>query len=197
MRATYRYQRTLATRVRVAIAAVQLRAHLPPDLTLRLAQYPEELMPPPRPVPLPVVKVQEKTQSDAGHRAPVPVVGCRVQSRDAHGRFLPRPRPDPSERRAECETARLERAALAPWRAAIKRARLVKRLLTYQAQNARRAQQAQHTAQRLPPDPCPAGGMPPSGAIVAASRSVAPLVPRREAGARGTFPPGPTQCHAP
>ena len=76
-----------------------------------------------------------------------------ASARDANGRFLARPRPGPTGRQAEREAARQERAMLAPWRAGIKRARLIKRLLKYQDQNAHRANRARASLPSPPPGP--------------------------------------------
>src|SRR5208283_3520044 len=60
-------------------------------------------------------------------------------ARDSRGRFVARVRPALYGRKAEREAARAERAMLAPWRAGIKRARLIKRLLMNQKRAARDA----------------------------------------------------------
>jgi hypothetical protein len=84
-----------------------------------------------------------QTPSGACDQAPARAVAPTTAGRDPCGRFAPRSKPALRGRRAELEAARAERAMLAPWRAGIKRAPLVKRLLMLQAQNARRAQRAQ------------------------------------------------------
>ena len=60
-------------------------------------------------------------------------------ARDSRGRFVARARPALYGRKAERAAARAERAMLAPWRAGIKRARLIKRLLMSQKRTARDA----------------------------------------------------------
>ena len=143
-RATYCYRRKLATRTRTVVAVLQLRACLPSELEARIAQGPYELVPPPRPDAAPVAGNQDNTPCNVARTAP---------ARDANGRFLARARPAPTGRQAEREAARQERAMLAPWRAGIKRARLIKRLLKYQDQNARRAQRARASLPSPPPGP--------------------------------------------
>ncbi len=148
-RATYCYRRKLATRTRTVVAVLRLRAYLPSELEARIAHGPYELVPPPRPDPAPGADNQDNTPCNVARTA---------QGRDATGRFLARPRPGPTGRQAEREAARQERAMLAPWRAGIKRARLIKRLLKYQDQNARRANRARASLPSPPPGPSPDAG---------------------------------------
>ena len=91
-RATYCYQRKVATRTRTLVAVLRLRAYLPSELEARIAQGPYELVPPPRPDPAPVADNQDNTPCSVARTA---------QGRDATGRFLARPRPGPTGRQAE------------------------------------------------------------------------------------------------
>jgi hypothetical protein len=112
-RATQRYVGALTVRTRLFCAAQRLRAYLTPALAARLATTPAEFMPPVHYAQIPVLEISDKTLCNGG--------------RDARGRFMARPRPVPRGQAAEREAARAERQALAPWRAGIAQARLVKR----------------------------------------------------------------------
>jgi hypothetical protein len=112
-RATQRYVGTLTVRTRLFCAAQRLRAYLTPELAARLATTPAEFMPPVHYAQIPVLEISDKTLCNGG--------------RDARGRFMARPRPVPRGQAAEREAARAERQVLAPWRAGIAQARLVKR----------------------------------------------------------------------
>ena len=111
--ARQRYIRTLAQRTRLLVAARQLQAYLPPEVAARLATVPAELWAPVHYSQTPKPEITTKTLWTGG--------------RDARGRFTARPVPVLRGRAAELEAARAQRAALAPWRAAIAGARLVKR----------------------------------------------------------------------
>jgi hypothetical protein len=110
---------------------------------MRVEQGSKELAPPPDPARASVAPTPAQSASRAHDQAPARAGAPTTTARDARGRFAPRPKPALRGRRAEPEATRAERAMLAPWRAGIKRARLVKRLLMLQAHNARRAQRAQ------------------------------------------------------
>jgi hypothetical protein len=111
--ARQRYIRTLALRTRLLVAARQLQAYLPPEVAARLAMVPAELWAPVHYSQAPNPEITTKTLWTRG--------------RDARGRFTARPVPVLRGRAGELEAARVQRAALAPWRAAIAGARLVKR----------------------------------------------------------------------
>jgi hypothetical protein len=129
-RVEHRAQRTLIIRHLVMGAAMRLRPYLPRELRERIAAGMPELAAPPLHVWKPVAKNQDM--------APCAVVPGAA-ARDARGRFAARARPALWGRKAEREAARAERAMLAPWRAGIKRARLIKRLLMSQKRAARDA----------------------------------------------------------
>jgi hypothetical protein len=131
------------SRARVLVAADELRAYLPTEIRTRVEQGSNELAPPPDPAQASVAPTPTQPPTAACDQTPVRAVAPTTTGRDARGRFAPRPKPALRGRRAELEAARADRAMHAPWRAGIKRARLVKRLLMFQAQNARRAQRAQ------------------------------------------------------
>jgi hypothetical protein len=79
----------------------------------------------------------------ASATSPRPEQSRRPPPAGTRGRFAPRPKPALRGRRVALEAARAERAMPAPWPGGIKQARLVKRLLMLQAQNARREQRGQ------------------------------------------------------
>ena len=120
-----RHVRTQARRARVLTAATILSAYLPPEVAARLAAVPAELRAPVHPSNIPYLEIATKTPGGGGPDVPG---GC------AAGAFSA-----PRVRAAEREAARAERAMLAPWRAGIKRARLIKRLLMSQKRAARDA----------------------------------------------------------
>jgi hypothetical protein len=173
-RAERRYLRTVITRSQVLAAAMDVRPYLPSDIRGRLDLGADQLAAPPYADPPPATPTHNEPRSAAASQAPGPTLPPptaapdarrRPTPRDACGRFATRPRPASRGQQAEREAARLERTMLAPWRVGIKRARLVKRLLTYQAQNARRAERAQSANPSLPPVTCPADGTPRSDAV--------------------------------
>src|SRR5208283_50018 len=129
-RVQHRAQRTLVIRHLVMAVAMRLRPYLPRELRERIADGMPELASPPRHVWEPVAKNQDM--------APCTLVPGAA-ARDSRGRFVARARPALWGRKAEREAARAERAMLAPWRAGIKRARLIKRLLMSQERAARDA----------------------------------------------------------
>jgi hypothetical protein len=89
---------------------------------------------------------------------------CKA-GRDTRGRFAAAPPPVLRGRKAELAAAQAEAAALAPWQAALKRARMVKRLMRSQDRAARLAKLGQDAMQPRPSRACPGGGaMRPGGA---------------------------------
>ena len=84
---------------------------------------------------------------------------CRA-GRDARGRFAAPPPPVLRGRKAELAAAHAEAAALAPWKAALKRARMIKRLMMSQDRAARLAKPGRGPLHGVPPGTCP-GGRPP------------------------------------
>jgi hypothetical protein len=94
---------------------------------------------------------------------------CKA-GRDARGRFAALPPPVLRGREAELAWAHAEAAALAPWRAALARARMIKRLMNSQDRAARGAKLGQDAMQPRPPGACPGGGtVGPGGATGAGS----------------------------
>ena len=130
-RAQQRYVSMTATRIRLFCAAVRLRPYLVPEVAARLATTPAEFIPPERPRQAPVLEISDRTLWSAG--------------RNGRGRFVARPRPALRGQAAEREAARVERQALAPWRAAIAEAKLVRRAVLA----GRRAVLAQRRAARI------------------------------------------------
>jgi hypothetical protein len=131
-------------------AAVKLGLYVPPEVAARLAAVPAELRAPVHPSQVPYLEIATKTLGGGGPDVPG---GC------AAGAFSA-----PRVRAAELMAARAERAALAPWRAAIAAARLTKR----EALTARRAAgsgkhdkdpRAKDPAARLPGAGLGAGGL--------------------------------------
>ncbi len=120
-RAEQRYVGTLTVRMRVLTAVVRLQRFLTPALAARLTPVPAELS---RPVP-----PTERGEMGIPDRTP-----CNLQPSGGapagaeRGRRAKGPRP-PRGQAAERAAARTERAALAPWRVGIARARLVKRVV--------------------------------------------------------------------
>jgi len=74
---------------------------------------------------------------------------CKA-GRDARGRFAAAPPPVLRGRKAELARAHAEAAALAPWKAAITRARLIKRLMKSQDRAARLAKPGRGPLHGLP-----------------------------------------------
>ena len=104
--------RTILRRKRLALAADFLRAFLPPELAAQLETWagPAALRMP-----------------RYGEAAPVAGKPACTSGRDARGRFAAKPRPGLRGRAAAREAARVEAAALAPWREAVVAARQAKR----------------------------------------------------------------------
>ena len=120
-RAQQRYVATLTARMRLLGGAVRLRDFLTTELAARLASGPAELARPAEPTEWGETEVSDRTPCTLQPSGDAPVV------MDRRGRAVgPRP---PRGQAAEREAARAERAAQAPWRAGIKRARLVKRVV--------------------------------------------------------------------
>src|SRR5208283_443239 len=92
-----------------------------------------------------------------GGQAPVGQAACKAE-RDARGRFAAAPPPVLRGRKAGLARAHAEAAALAPWKAAIARARLIKRVMESQDRAARGAKPGRGPMHGLPPGTCPGGG---------------------------------------
>jgi hypothetical protein len=131
------HQRTAIVRCRVFVMACELETYLSPDMAARVELGGKELAPPPRPFRRPVVRDADKSPCNV---APSGRVAAR---RDARGRFVARVRAVARGRKAEREVARAEVAMLAPWRAGIARARLVKRWVAAMRKEAREAARGQ------------------------------------------------------
>jgi hypothetical protein len=140
-RAMHLHQRTAIVRCRVFVMACELETYLSPDIAARVELGGKELAPPPRPFRRPVARDADKSPCNV-----VPP-GRVVAKRDARGRFVARLRAVARGRQGEREAARAEVAMLAPWRAGIVRARLVKRwvaMMRKEARIARRGQKPMH-----------------------------------------------------
>ena len=79
--------------------------------------------------------------------------------RDARGRFAAAPPRKLRERQGERVLARAEAAALAPWKAALARARMIKRVMKSQDRAVRGAKLGPDPLHGLPPGTGPGGGM--------------------------------------
>jgi ubiquitin len=137
MRDALDHGKKLCRRIRLACAAVRhdpwLSRARARALAVRLEAGPAELQAQPHYSHTRAVAVA------AAARAICPRSGeVAVGGRDARGRFAPAPLPMVRRRVAERQAARVEAAALAPLRAGIARARLIKRLLQGQERAARR-----------------------------------------------------------
>ena len=135
-RARQRYVRKAALRLRLFTTALDLRAYMPPDVAARLATVPAELSAPVHYSQTPDPQFPTETLWSGG--------------RDARGRFMARPRPAPRGRAAELRDARVDRAALVPWRAAIAAAKLVKRAVLAARRAARTAEPDKDPMERRP-----------------------------------------------
>ncbi len=147
MRAQLRYARTLAKRTRLICAAKRLHAYLPPEMAAGLSAGPEELWAPIHPSNLPFVQNREPTpcnQPPTSGKAP-PAQATAPLATAAH--------PQSRGLAAERAAARVEAAALAPWREAIALARAARRA-TFQARLAERAARAS-AGNPLPAHPKP------------------------------------------
>ena len=148
LRAEIRHARIVNRRARLNGVAFDYLPWLPPALAARLrADTATELQ-----APIYYARLKAAPAATPNPQAPTntpcnlqPPVHNPVLRRDARGRFAARPKPAMRGRKAELEAARQERERLAPWRAGIKEARLIKRLLMHQAQTARRANRAHST----------------------------------------------------
>jgi hypothetical protein len=180
IRAEIRHARVVGRRSRLTAAALAHLPWLPPALAARLrADAATELHAPMYYARLPGAPVAETAEANAGAHAtgcvPPPGHGPGMR-RDARGRFAPAPRRAVRGRKAEQARARAEAAALAPWKAAIARARMSKRLTMDQDRAARLAKLGHNPMQRLPPGTGPAGGtVRPDAAVDAGLGSVAGL----------------------
>ena len=139
--------RTILRRTRLAFAADFLRAFLSPELAAVLETRAG-------PAALATPRYGWRAGRGAGDR----VAGDRDKTlctsgggtggRDARGRFAARPRPELRGQAAAQAAARVEAAALAPWREAIARARLAKRTVRLAKRAARAARVAERAAAR-------------------------------------------------
>jgi hypothetical protein len=100
-------------------------------------------------------------------QAPVqqPATGPRPGGRDGplrngnpRGRFAATAPPGLRGRQSELARPHAEAAALAPWKAALVRARMIKRLMKSPDRSARCAELGQNAMQPRPPGACPGGG---------------------------------------
>jgi hypothetical protein len=94
---------------------------------------------------------------DARWQALVGHAPCN-RRRDARGRFARAPQPVLRGRKAELAQARAEVAALAPWKAAVARARKIKRLMRLRERAALLGNRGQDPVKRLPEGACAGGG---------------------------------------
>ena len=119
--------------------------------------------------------------------------------RDARGRFAAPPPPVLRGRKADLAAAHAEAAVLAPWKAALKRARMIKRLMRSQDRAAPLAKPGRGPLHGVPPGTCPGGGtVRPGGAASEGSETQpmnrgaggGPVGARAEAPAAGVAPKG-------
>jgi hypothetical protein len=169
LRVATRQARVLMRRIRVTQAAYRHLRWLPRALAARLqADAAPELRAPVHYLWLLDKPVAETPGSSARGHAAGPTAAGRAPGkprRDARGRFAAPPPPVLRGRKAELARAHAEAAALAPWKAALARARMIKRLMKSQDQAARRAELGRDAVQRPLPGSCPGGG---AGAFSAA-----------------------------
>ena len=146
-----RYCRVMARRFRLAQALTRHLRWLPRALAERVRAFDvPELRAPAR-----------YTQfQDAPPEPSAPGPTPYKAGRDARGRFAAPPAPALRGRKAELAWARAEAAALAPWKAALKRARMIRRLMKSQDRKAGRAKPGRGPLHGLRSGPCPSG-MPP------------------------------------
>jgi hypothetical protein len=143
LRVADKHHRVLARRARLKVAAYKYLPWLPRAFAARLlGDAPMELDALVQYPWFPDGRVAEGPGAEAQGQA------AGAARRDARGRFAAAPPPPLRGRAAERARARAEAAALAPWRAAIKRARLVKRVMLSQERAARGAQAGQEAVQR-------------------------------------------------
>jgi hypothetical protein len=144
LRVHIRHCRVVARRIRLKQAASRYLRWLPRALAARLqADEATELH-----APMHYSQFQD---------APVPGRAPCKAGRDARRRFAAPPPPVLRGRKAELARVRAEAAALAPWKAAIARARMIKRVMTSQDRTARRAELGRDAMQPMPPGACPGG----------------------------------------
>jgi len=125
-RAQDRYVRTLAARMRLLAGAMRLDAFLTPALRARLVPAPAELGAPGLPAETGETEISDRTPCNLSPSDDAPAGDGPAGAN--RGRRAAGPRP-PRGQAAERAAARAERAAPAPWRAGIARARLVKRVV--------------------------------------------------------------------
>src|SRR5271165_4863797 len=153
-----RYCRAMARRLRLVDALTRHLRWLPRALAERLHAYDvPELRARVHYSQLPDAPAGPSAQGQAPGTSARGQALCKA-GRDARGRFAAAPPPVPRGRQAERAQARAEAAALAPWMAALKRARMVKRLMGLQDRAARRAERGQGAMRPGRPGACPGGG---------------------------------------
>jgi len=143
----------LVRRSRLKIAAFSLLRGLPPALVARLrADEAPELN------ARCTTRIFRTPRCRGGPGSSAPGQAPCKAGRDARGRFAAPPPPVLRGQQAELARAHAEAAALAPWKAALARARMIKRLMKSQDRAARRAKPGRGPLHGLPPGTCPGGG---------------------------------------
>jgi hypothetical protein len=153
--AKHRFTRTLIKRTNLTCAARDLSAYLPPDMAARLAEGPDELWAPARPENLPFMAPQDPTSPDAESHpatAPWPAASHTGRAARSASRALAAAR----------QEARVEAAALAPWREAIAFARAAKRATLAARREERATRRAAWAASRAAPASTADGQAPPA-----------------------------------
>ena len=165
-RVSTRYCRAMARRLRLADALTRHLGWLPRALAERLHAYDvPELRARVHYSQLPDAPAGPSAQGQAPGTSAPPARWQALEGqalckagRDARGRFAAAPPPVPRGRQAERAQARAEAAALAPWQAALKRARMIKRLMMLEDRAARRAERRKGAMRPGRPGACPGGG---------------------------------------
>jgi len=117
--------------------------------------------------------------------------------RDARGRFAAPPPPVLRGWQAELAAARAEAAALAPWQAVLKRARLVKRVMRSQDRAVRRAKPGRGPLHGLPQGACPGGGAVRPGGAACEDSATKPMNSGAGGGSAGARAEAPAAAVAP
>jgi hypothetical protein len=144
-RISVRQGRVLARRTQLACAASLYLRWLPRALAARLQAYEvPELRAPVHYAWLLDKPVAESPRPSGPGQAPYKA------GRDARGRFAAPPPPMLRGRKAELARAHAEAAALAPWKAALTRARMIKRVMKSQDRAARLAKPGRGLLHGLP-----------------------------------------------
>jgi hypothetical protein len=151
LRVHTRHCSVVARRIRLAQAAEHHLRWLPRALAERVWAYE-------------VTELRAPVHYSQFQDAPVPPgssapgqAACK-SGRDARGRFAALPPPVLRGRKAELARAHAEAAALAPWKAALTRARMIKRLMKSQDRAARGAKPGRGPLHGRPPGTGPGGG---------------------------------------